>query len=208
MSNVDTLIQQSLVYERCYSRICQILNTTVSEKKADEEEKKSLGEPKDESFDILIGDLNALKDAYRDKADKIFAEAEKASDKFQFGYDNLFNAIALRAAQDYEEALCGEGSESEKRMIEMFLPEKITGKIREAQPEFVKLAQKNVNTIVMETKRERKRKHTREGFELSIRCPLCGGGMYAYNLQNNGLYKIKCTGCSMFCSAKEMNNDS
>ena len=196
---VDDLVEKSLGYERCFSRVCRLLNIAVGEKNIDDRSRRENEEPLDESHDILIGALNQLKDEYRAKADDFFRQAEQSSDKFEFGYNNLFNAIALRAAQDYEESLCGIGSDENRRMIEMFLPERITKKIRDAYPKFCKVARERGLEILEATQEERRRRRRKEAFETGVTCTLCGGDMFSSSISDNGLHKIKCTNCNLFC---------
>ena len=199
MDKVDVLVDKSLQYERCFARVCRLLNIAVGEKNTDDRTRRENEEPLDTSHDILIAELNRLKDEYRANADEFFRQAEQSSDKFGIGYDNLFNAIALRAAQDYEESICGIGSETDRKMIEMFLPERITKKIRDAYPKFCKVAKDRGKEILEATQEERRRRRRKEAFETGVKCPLCGGDMFSNSISDNGTHKIKCTGCNLFC---------
>lgn len=199
--NTNWLVQESLIYERAYSRICRIIDDLQEEKNADIKTAKENGEETDGSFKVLLEMLTDLRKKLRDQSDELWIKAERSTDRYDSGYENLFNAIVVRAAQDYEEALCGMTNERSIDMIEKFLPKRFTNPIRKAQPEFAKVVKEHGKEILDETKQKRRelKRHNRGDMrDNSIKCPLCGCGLYAWGSNQNGLQKIKCTGCSLF----------
>ena len=198
---VKRLIDESLVYERAYSRVCRILNDLMEDKNRDINMARETGEKADESYKLLVDKITEVRDALRDKSDELFKTADAAAYKYERGYENLFNAIVLRAAQDYESKLCGYGDLSSKHVIEMMPPEhmlseKIMRRIQDGHKKFEKVIRERGKDILAETEQARREK--RDIDLNTIKCPLCGGALYAYGKMRGGSQQIKCTGCSLF----------
>jgi len=194
--DTDWFVKQSLIYERACSRISNIINTILGEKNRDAEMSKETGEAVDESYQVLADALIKVRNEFRARSDELWKQAEDSTDRYDSGYENLFNAVVIKAAQDYEEALCGLENERSKQILEMFLPKRFVDPIRRAKPKFSKIVKERGEDILKETREVRKRDGDLR--ENSIKCPLCGCGLYAWGSNQGGLQKIKCTGCSLF----------
>ena len=204
------LIAESLLYERAYSRVCRIINDIMEEKNDDLAMSKETGEPADGSFRVLIKALINIRDTFRDKSDELWGRVDEISPKYERGYEDLFNAIVLRAAQDYEAKLCGYEDSTNRRMLEMnppehMLSEKLMRRINAGHKKFEKVVTEHGKAITEETLAARKEK--RDLDENSVRCPLCGGALYAYGKTRGGVQQIKCTGCSLFGWARISDED-
>ena len=79
---------------------------------------------------------------------------------------------------------------------EQMLSEKIMQRIRESQKRFERVIREQGKEIAEETFAARRER--RDLDQNSIRCPLCGGALYAYGKARGGSQMIKCTGCSLF----------
>lgn len=208
---VKRLIDESLVYERAYSRVCRILNEVMEDKNRDINMARETGEKPDESYKILTDKLIELRDWLRDKSDGLFKTADAGAYKYERGYENLFNAIVLRAAQDYEAKLCGYEDVVNRKMMDMnppecMLSEKLMKRIRAGHKKFEMVIQERGREIVQETIEARKEKRD---LELnSVKCPLCGRALYAYGKERGGVQQIKCTGCSLFGWARVGNENA
>lgn len=199
------LMQDSLAYERAYSSISRILDDVLERKNDDKEMSKETGEPVDPAYGILAADLDGLKRAYRTKSDELWLQWEKSADHYDEGYDRLFMAIMERAVLDYEAALCGHGSEEEKRMIEKLGMKSILGRVRKAHPEFVKVCHEKGKQIWDETQEARRKRKDIDEWN-TVTCPLCGHPLYAFGKLIGGSATIKCTGCAfseVVCIADE-----
>lgn len=190
------LMQESLIYERAYSRICRIIDELTEDKNRDAQMAKETGEAPDASYKVLFEILTDARKRIRDKSDELWLKTERSTDHYDSGYENLFNAIVIRAAQDYEEALCGMTNDRSIDMIEKFLPKRFTDPIRRAKPKFSKVVKEHGKEITDETME--KRKNGGDMRENTVKCPLCGCGLYAWGSNQHGLQRIKCTGCSLF----------
>lgn len=196
-----TLMAESLVFERAYSRVCRILNDVLEDKVRDAAMSKETGEPVDASYKLLADALGDVRDRFRNESDRLWRLADESTVKYERGYEDLFNAIVLRAAQDYEAKLCGCEDEANRKLLQMNPPEcmlsqKLMRRIREGHKKFERVIKERGKDIVEETLAARKEK--RDLADNSVRCPLCGGGLYAFGKERGGVQQIKCTGCSLF----------
>lgn len=204
-------IEESLVYERAYSRVCRILNEVLEDKVRDADMSKETGEPVDTSYKILADALGDIRDRFRNESDRLWVLADKAAEKYERGYEDLYNAIVLRAAQDYEAKLCGYEDEANSKLLKMNPPEcmlsqKLMRRIRDGHKKFEKVVSERGKEITEETLAARKEK--RDLDENSVRCPLCGGALYAYGKAHGGSQQIKCTGCSLFGWARLVDENA
>lgn len=200
-NDAKALIAESLLYERAYSRVCRIINDIMEEKNLDLATARETGEQVDGSFRVLIKALIDIRDRFRDKSDQLWGKVDSTATKYERGYEDLFNAVVLRSAQDYEAKLCGYEGSSNRRMLEMnppehMLSEKLMRRIRAGHKKFEKVVNEQGKAIMEETLMARK--ENRNFDENSVRCPLCGGALYAYGKAYGGSQQIKCTGCSLF----------
>ncbi|MBO5967313.1 MAG: hypothetical protein J6S14_02310 [Clostridia bacterium] len=202
----DALIKESLLYERCVSRLSRISNRLAHERNSENKKALENGEAADLSFKVVIDALTELTKEYRKRSDKAWNEARKLTPRFEEGYELLANAVLENAAMNYEAALCGTvGAKNQKTMIEIFSRygaelytdldfEKVLQIIRKEHPKFVKKAHEHAAQIIRET--EERRKANKDLTENSVKCPLCGYGMYSALHSGNGAYLIRCTGCN------------
>lgn len=123
------------------------------------------------------------------------------------GVENLCNAVIQTAAQDYETSLCGGGHDGERTRIEKFAEdgadsyttidfEGVLARIRAARPQFAKTAREHASEIIAETNANRE--NDGDNRKNTYKCPLCGGGLYAYGKSSGGIQQIRCTGCNLF----------
>lgn len=202
----DALIKESLLYERCVSRLGRISNRLAHERNAENKKALENGEAADLSFKVVLDALAELTKEYRKRSDKAWNEARKLTPRYEEGFELLANAVLENAALNYEAALCGTvGAKNQKTLIEMFSRygaevftnldfEKVLQLIRKEHPRFVKRAHEHAAQIIRET--EERRKTNRDLTENSVKCPLCGYGLYSAKSSSNGAYLIKCTGCN------------
>lgn len=202
----DALIKESLLYERCVSRLSRISNRLAHERNSENKKALENGEAADLSFKVVIDALAELTKEYRKRSDKAWNEARKLTPRFEEGYELLANAVLENAAMNYEAALCGTvGAKNQKTMIEIFSRygaelytdldfEKVLQIIRKEHPKFVKKAHEHAAQIIRET--EERRKANKDLTKNSVKCPLCGYGMYSALHSGNGAYLIRCTGCN------------
>ena len=86
------LIDESLVYERAYSRVCRILNSVLEDKARDAEMSKDTGEPIDSSYKIVTDALGRLRDEFRNREthdDRIKGHMTKAANNIRKAVDEL-----------------------------------------------------------------------------------------------------------------------
>ena len=201
---VKRLMNDSLVYERAYIRAHKILTKLLEKKNKEDEAARQAGETPDESLKILTHDIARLKQEYREESDKLWKRVDELADPYEAGYERLAQAIIENAAHDYEAALCGGGNASEQLRIELFSKygaeafttldfPGILARIKSAYPKFVKKAKDNVEQIIAETEQARKEKTDTK--DISIKCPLCGYGMYCFGKPKKTA-TIKCTNCA------------
>lgn len=212
----DYYIHESLLYERAYSRISRIITDLMHQRVEENKQAKQNGEEQDGSFGILLDVLGKQKRTFRKRADALWECAEKYSDKFDAGYERLANAVMKHAAEDYEAALCGDGCESEKQLIEKFAKngaetyttldfEEILKKIRNAHPKFTAYVKQHTDDIVKETVIIRANKGDLR--DSKYRCPFCGGGLYAIK-DRRFAPQIRCTGCGFFEEIKVKRHEN
>lgn len=209
---------ESLVYERAFSRISRIAYSFVHELNKAKTEAETTGVPMDESYQVVMDDLNALKKKYRARSDELWNTVDREADRDDNGFERLSNAILQNVAEDYETALCGSRSVNEIKRIEDFAKNgaeqfteldfsKVLQRIRRMQPKFVDYAEKHGPEIHSWTRESRKNDYPSNDRKNPHRCPLCGGGMYTYGKVDRGTAVVKCTGCCLFARVKVVNDD-
>ena len=203
--NITELIEESLVYERMWTHMNDIIERLSSDRKRHAKEAREHGEKIDKSYEVLINVLDGTRTEIRNRSDELFAEAEAASEKYDSGYEALANAILELVALDYEAALCGGGNESEKHLIELFAKHdanfftdvdfaKVLKRIEEEHPKFVKIVHEQGDEIIKQTHTiRRNRGNIKRG---KIRCPLCGNGLDAFGNVVGSSQMIRCSGCN------------
>lgn len=209
--SVRQYMDEALVYERAMSTASTIMSKLAQQRNENEKESKRNGEEPDKSYQLLIDALAEAKKRFRKESNRLWKLAEKDAEVPEYSVENLCNAIMRKAAEDYEAALCGGGSDGERLRIEKFAEigaedytsvdfVAVLGRIRDTQPMFARMAKEHAKEIVEETKRNKKR--NADNRKNTYRCPLCGGGLYAYGKCDHGVQQIRCTGCNLFESVK------
>ena len=209
-NEVKKLIAQSLLYERAYSRVCRIINEVMEDKNRDAEMSKDTGEPVDGSYKLVADALGDVRERFRNESDRLWRMVDEKAEKHESGYEDLFNGIVLRAAQDYEAKLCGCLDSANTRMLKLVPPEhmlsdRIMKRIQAGQKAFARCVRDHGKEIYAETMAARKA--GRDMDENGIRCPMCGGGLYTYGKVRGGTVQVKCTGCSLFDWARVEDED-
>lgn len=204
---VDQYIIESMMYERAQSTASAIMNDLAAKRNENERYCKQSGDVPDGSFQLVIDALSKAKKGYAKESNRLWKLAEKNAEIYEPGVENLCNAIIQKAAEDYESALCGGGSESEKLRIEKFAEHgadsytgldfrDILSRIRDAKPKFSKVVQEHAQEIINETNANRK--NDGDNRNNKYRCPLCGSGLFAYGKKVAGMQQIRCTGCAFW----------
>ena len=213
----ERYVSESLVYERAQSTVSAMMNGLAKQRNENEREARRSGTEPDKSFQLVIDVLSDAKKRFRKESKRLWKLAEKSSDIHEIGVENLCNAIIQRAALDYEAALSGHGNVEEKRRIEAFAEDgaddytsidfqNVLDRIRVAQPVFSKTAKEHIEEIMSETKNNKQ--HDGDNRKNTYRCPLCGGGLYAYGKPDGGIQQIRCTGCNLFELVRLKKKDS
>lgn len=201
------IISKSLLYERAFSKLSVLILKERTQRNVDLHCAKAAGEDRDKSWDVLISDLEKLKRKYRSYADELWNGAEKNGAFQPDAVQELLSAVVLRAANDYELAVSGEGNAEEMARIEKFAEEDAGGftkiyfpdvlkRIRECQPKFARIARENILEIMAESERSR-RNHHADMSGNKHRCPLCGGGLYTQTKRGSPYQIVCCSGCSL-----------
>lgn len=201
----DELLKKSLIYERAKSRIEEAAQKVARERKAHLMEIAVTGEEYDTSFDVAYQELQGISNSLGAKADELWKQMEKTTEKFGPGIERLANAVLAKAAYDYEAALCGgfADSEAEIHLIETFARHgsemyttldftEVLGNIRRVHMELWKPL---VEKLAPELREEKVRKY-------KYKCPLCGGGLYYVHAKGQSDL-IRCTTCGLFQTVKK-----
>ena len=207
---VQELIRDSMTLERAVS-LCGSLANEAAKRRNEANKGKRRPEDKDESFDLVINVINEARDRFRSDSNRLWKQAEERCRLDDEGVENLLNAVVQRAALDYELALSSRGFSDSIREIENFFRgdadvftkadvTQVPKRIREARQRFVEIAHDHAGEIIEETKANRAAR--KDMCDNSIRCPLCGGGMYEWGKAYNGRHQIRCTGCNLAESVK------
>ena len=203
----EDLVNKSLEYERAYGKVSDLLLWVREQRNLDDRCSRISGDDSDASWGILIKELERLKGKYRHYSDELWAGAEKKGAFQKDAIKDLLSAVVLRAANDYELAVSGEGNAEEMSRIEWFAQNDATGftgiflpdvlkKIREAQPKFAQVARENIKEIVDESELNRKNRKA-DMSQNKHRCPLCGGGLFTQTRRGSAYQVVCCSGCSL-----------
>ena len=203
----EDLVNKSLEYERAYGKVSDLLLRVREQRNLDDRCSRISGDDYDASWGILIKELERLKGKYRHYSDELWAGAEKKGAFQKDAIKDLLSAVVLRAANDYELAVSGEGNAEEMSRIEWFAQNDATGftgiflpdvlkKIREAQPKFAQVARENIKEIVDESELNRKNRKA-DMSQNKHRCPLCGGGLFTQTRRGSAYQVVCCSGCSL-----------
>lgn len=201
------LIRKSMLYERAYGKVNEILKMLQEQRKVDRKYSKMAHEEPDDSYDLVYDELAKVRFRFRNFSDDLWCGAERKGLFEKESVEELLSAVVLRAANDYEMAVSGGKNEKEMQRIEQFAEEDASGftkipfsevlvKIRKAQPEFARIARDNAKEIIAETDANR-RKRRADMSNNKYRCPLCGGGLYSQSKRGMTYHIICCTGCSL-----------
>lgn len=199
------LIKKSMLYERAYGKLNEILITLQEQRRADRRYAKTVHEEPDESYDLVYDELSKVRFRFRNFSDDLWCGAERNGLFAKESIEELLSAVVLRAANDYEMAVSGEKNEKEMQRIEQFAEEDASGfariafpkvleTIREAQPKFAKTARENFREIMAETEANRRKKKA-DNSGNKHRCPLCGGGLFTQSVRGTSDHMVCCTGC-------------
>lgn len=201
----DELLRKSLIYERAKVMIEEAAQKIARERREHLEKIAITGERFDEAFDLAFNELRGLQNRLGARADELWKQMEKTTERFGPGLERLANAVLAKAAYDYEVALCGgfPDSEAEMLLIEKFAKSgaevyttldfsEVLKKIAKIHQETWKpLAEK----IAPELREEDRPKY-------KTKCPLCGGGLYyVHSKGQNDL--VRCTTCGLFHRVKK-----
>lgn len=200
--------------ERAFAQMISVIAFVKKQRRDMEERERKFGDVKSDHFSMILDDLEALKNKYRDEADKTF-EIHKAlkSEVNEDAVENLANAVVMSAIEDYEEALSSnrDGAVGVRRAIRNFA-EKESGfyssadiigclsRIDKAYRKFKVVATDNLDGIMHMTKTL---KHRHEHTDYSVpanpyRCPLDGGGLWIKKTnRESGAVTIGCTNCNL-----------
>lgn len=207
---VQELIKESMTLERAVS-LCSSLANEAAKRRNEANKGKRRPEDEDESYDLVINVINEAKDRFKADSDQLWKQAENRCRLDDDGVENLLNAVIQRAALDYELALSNRGFPDAIREVEEFFRgdadvftkadvTEVPRRIRMAHRRFVEIAHDQIADIIRETKENRKA--GRDMCDNSVRCPLCGGGVYEYGVPYNGRHQVRCTGCNLSESVK------
>jgi hypothetical protein len=215
---VEELMAESMVLERATTMLTAMMQDMARRRNQNEIDAAAGENAPDKAYDVVIDLLRDGRRKLRIKSNELWKEAERKSELHEPAVEALANAVIQKAAEDYECALCGKGFAAEKIRIEKFAEEgaeaytkldldSVLARIRAAHPEFVKTARKNVEDIVADTKRIRDA-HDDVRSKAKHRCPLCGGGLFAYGKnKNKNIVVIRCTGCEFVEAIPYENHD-
>lgn len=203
----EDLVNKSLEYERAYGKVSELLLRVREQRNLDDRCSRIAGDNPDTSWETLIGELERTKKKFRSYSDELWAGAEKKGAFQKDAIKDLLSAVVLRAANDYELAVSGEGNAEEMSRIEWFAQNDATGftgiflpdvlkKIREAQPKFAQVAKENIKEIVDESELNRKNRKA-DMSQNKHRCPLCGGGLFTQTRRGSAYQVVCCSGCSL-----------
>lgn len=211
MTESEWYMAESLVYERAESTLSAIMTDLAKQRNDNTVNAKRNGTTPDRSYQIVIDALADIKKRFAVESDALWIHAETLADVSETAAANACNAVIQKAAEDYEAALCGNGSDCERDiiLIEKFMQEgssayttincvDVLERIRAAQPLFREKAKKHIVDIKADTVKNR---HVSGGNRRSrYKCPLCGGGMYAYGHAKYGMQQVRCTGCYLYAT--------
>lgn len=207
MKSFEEFVDESLKYDRASSRMQVVIADLIERRREDKRFDVNNGDAPDKSFDIIINDLKKLQKEYREESDRMWAKVELYKGVNRRAWEDLANAIVKMAIEDYERAISGKKSESEKMLIEKFADNcdngsmnlsklKITALLQQIDrnhEKFVVYAHQNAEGIIGDTARLKKTK--KEMRYAKYRCPNCGGGLYETVLY--GIHRASCTSCFM-----------
>lgn len=195
----ENCIRESMICERAFARVREVLWDLYASRKVDDKANLEEGAPLDRSYDLLIADLNVLKNKYYREAERLWELAESKNEFDRVGVRLLLDNIIIQAARDYEMALSGSKCDSEVYNIERFadiMGSKITAimaRIKRNHGEFVTVSHRDFPSILAETKKNRAL-----GLDMdqnTHECPNCGGRLYTK--KNFDVYRVHCTRCDL-----------
>lgn len=203
---VERAMNESLVYERAYTNLGVFIRDLRARKNEDARFDLANGEEPDAAYDIILADFEKIKEDYGNESKRLWKMAEKKSEFYDWAFEDLANAVVIKAVEDYEMAVCGMRNDSEILLIEKFAESADEGemiytklnvkvlldRVKKAHEEFVKITKEHGTDILLETRRKRKAKdfdYTKNKYK----CPMCGGGLFTQTMF--GVHRVVCTGC-------------
>ena len=190
---------KSLLYERVCSELFHIITNLKSDAARAAERAVKDGEEVSQHYDIIKAELKKLLNKYRAMSDDAYKKHKENHPIISdYGLEELWNAVIVTAAQDYEVALCNKDKDTLKE-VEEFLDRdcNILSRIRADYGKFIDKAHRDIESI-MQVKPIVRKYH--RGFNDPInknRCPLCGGGMYVKSKLKTNVYLVACAGCEL-----------
>lgn len=199
-------VEESLRYERAVSMLNVIARDLRQKRSEDKASANKAGVKPDGSFDLVIERIESERQTIQETADLLWKEAEKRCTVPDYSIEDLLNAVLTKATSDYEALLSGMMPESRAGEIEYFFKHDADGltsaevstfipRIKRGHEKFVELVRLKKYDIIEETNRKRKSGGNMQ-FN-SVKCPLCGSGLYEYGTGVGGRHLIRCTGCNL-----------
>lgn len=203
-------LDNALIYERAVDRINDLIVLNNKARKKEEARALKTGEEPDKSFGIVGYFLSNAKAEAKKVCDTYWKSVEKTAAFDQQNVENLCNAVVKLAALDYEQAICrgGESGNTTMREIERFSKngdsdtfsavdfDSVIARIQKGYVKFNEIVKTKGPDIIAETRRMRS-KGNDEFTSASIKCPVCGRGLFHYGEPHGRTYHIKCSGCNM-----------
>lgn len=216
-AEVSTESSEALAYATTLERVCNRLRGLITqvgmEQKKHKKEAFKTGERVDDSYEILLAYLTVALGHCGAMCDGAWEKVEGEISPSSEGLERLGNAVILQAVYDYEAAL-SRGSKFDHdtmKDIERFADSKdaeffsgvnfaeTLSRIKHIYPQFQKMVREYGAYIIADTMWIRR--HTSNGAMVfknaKYKCPLCGGGLYAYEKKVGGVQRIRCSGCNL-----------
>ena len=203
-----TELETSMLYEAAYSEIGALIETIRHKQIKNADAARKAGEEPNQHYKIVLKSLKNAQEAIRKKSDDAFIRHKNAlKDINDDGVENLANAVIIRAAEDYELALCRNDYEAlgaiedfAKTNAKLYTTVDVMymlNRINSAYKRFKKKANTEIESLIVDTAYLKKtRDHDGIGSKRNThRCPLCQGGMYVRSKPRKNQYLVGCTSC-------------
>lgn len=208
--NMRELMDESLLYERIIGQLTPLVTEMRLKHNVEYKLAKNENRKVDYCYKMSMDILQSVVDVCRKYSNELWKAAENGSEEYEDRIQNLANAVILRSIYDYEDLVSrganGTADYSVNEILSFWNDEaagltsldmsSIKERINEASKEFKKVVTDNGEKIAKETSRGRKSGKNLENY-LSVKCPMCGGKLFAYGKPVNGLQTINCTGCNL-----------
>lgn len=207
---VDEVLKQAMAYERAYN----LIHTLTIEARGIRKSAAKRGE-QDHAHGIAIKALEDALNRLESVTNDVWKKVEELAVPDDKHIIDLFNAVVINAALDYESALSrgGAAGEKEQREIERFAESEtsyrysgtdfssVLARIRRCHKQFEQMVQDKGEDIIEDTAKHRKINSQKKGNtrfdKATYRCPLCGGGIYHFGTPINNVYNIRCSSCNL-----------